>query len=484
MASGGREPPGYDDVTTTRPHKCGHDERRKSQQMRWTERFTRMLAHLQRRVRASFRVKTAGPDEISFVFLRDQKPLSDEDWKIACHAREAVLAAVRERAGYIERHGLDPEIHLPRGIWQYHDSHPLYDGYRRIADGDYTAINNLRLFTQLFTGYRLASMEPAEGRPYPTEAPADLDRALEPLATRPDLFVNRYLQITSQLPPELRITPPAMFGELGWRVDGKIVNHDTFVYLERIVLLYEHGVLARLRRGGLPPFISGGRGGYEGLETLNPPQPPLGKGGSDFGPRNAARPVRILEIGGGFGGLAHHLKTLLPDAEYWIVDIPESLVYSAIYLSVLHKESCNVCLQGDEDLLDALDPSPGFRFVPNFLFDSLVETGAGFDLVINTLSLSEMTEKQVRHYCRGIATLLADGGVFFEQNQDNRTVGGLDAQRLIGGCFSSKVELGSRILRRLTQGRAHLWSGAAPVPVRRPVPSVDDEPAVLGLAAT
>lgn len=43
-------------------------------------------------------------------------------------------------------------------------------------------------------------------------------------------------------------------------------------------------------------------------------------------------PERIMEIGAGCGELARHLKMLVPDVHYVIIDIPASLFYSEVFL--------------------------------------------------------------------------------------------------------------------------------------------------------
>src|SRR5207249_4897330 len=150
-------------------------------------------------------------------------------------------------------------------------------------------------------------------------------------------------------------------------------------YLERLVLLAESGKLGEVR---------------------------------------CARQPRVIEIGGGFGGLGYHFHKLVPQARCFIVDIPESLLFSSIYLTRFFSSENNVLLTPDN--LEELGRSdPGFTFVPNYLFDALVGSGVTFDLAINTLSMSEMTEKQVRYYCSGLRRLLGERGAFFEQNQDN-----------------------------------------------------------------
>jgi hypothetical protein len=40
----------------------------------------------------------------------------------------------------------------------------------------------------------------------------------------------------------------------------------------------------------------------------------------------------VIEIGAGWGGFAHHLKTLFPNISYTIVALPQTLLFSATYL--------------------------------------------------------------------------------------------------------------------------------------------------------
>lgn len=88
---------------------------------------------------------------------------------------------------------------------------------------------------------------------------------------------------------------------------------------------------------------------------------------------------KILEIGGGYGSLARIFKTLHPEIEYTILDLPESLVMSCGFLS-------------DHELKVSLVP-----------IDSMdVLKGESFDVVINTFSFQEMPEETVREYLKFI----------------------------------------------------------------------------------
>jgi hypothetical protein len=364
---------------------------------------------------------------IGFCYLQDQLPLTDEAFRRARGLCERVRALVAEREEYIRRHCLSREIHLPHGNWELGTS--LYAAYLTVVDGDYTIINNLRLFSQVFTGYALMSLSREVGPELPREVPPDLDEHLARLAGLSSPEVARYLETIAHLPTELHITPPRRFGEIGWVIDGKIVNHDTNVYLERLALLAETGMLSAMRGRGNQPL-----------------------GSRDNSP---GRPC-ILEIGSGYGGLAHYLRTLIPDARYYLVDIPESLLFAAIYLSTIWEQSDNV-LVGPENIDDLKRDTPGFTFVPSFLFDECCRAGLKIDLAINTLSMSEMTEQQVRYYCERTAELLGEEGIFFEQNHDNRRLGMLDAKTIIAEHFPWCTVIRPAHLRP-TQGEPHLWT--------------------------
>jgi putative sugar O-methyltransferase len=189
-----------------------------------------------------------------------------------------------------------------------------------------------------------------------------------------------------------------------------IVNSDTCSYQERMTLLHSAGVLQRLRGLG--------------------------------------RPARVLEIGGGYGALSLAVRRALPDCAYTICDLPESLLFSGLYLSLV----------GDEpvSMFDG-EPRPGtVSLLPNYLFHDL---GTPFDLVINTLSMSEMSAYQIRAYAAGIKVLIGETGLFFEQNHDSRPAGLEFAAPLMMPFFQHgailMIEVG------LTLGHANLWANTA-----------------------
>jgi len=364
---------------------------------------------------------------LPMVLLQDQRPLSESELRHAHSIIDWIEKVMAARPDYLKRHRLSPAIHFPQAIWALDKGEGLYDGLRAVLSRDPRVLNHLRLWTQHFTGYRLLTMEVAEGRPFPRpeEIGPSVDQKLSTLAATPDRWVGRYLRITGKLPPEFRIATPRQLGEIGWNVDGRTVSFDTYAYLERLAVLHDCGLIDRLKR-----IAATGRTPY------------------------------LVEIGGGFGGLAYHLSKLIPQARIVIVDLPESLVFSSLYLSLLLPQRAHVYASAESD--EPLVPdAPGCTFLPNYLFDRLLQTGAKFDLAINTLSMSEMEAAQVDYYCDGLNQLLTDDGVFFEQNHNNKTVGRLNAKTVIARHFGHRQEVHSRAARSLTQGRIHLWARQA-----------------------
>lgn len=216
--------------------------------------------------------------------------------------------------------------------------------------------------------------------------------------------------LASSVPDDYVFSPPRFLGEVGWDVSGVVVNHDTCVYQERVNLLYESGVFDWLRKR-------------------------LSQKGA----------LRILEIGGGYGALAHQIKILFPHCNYWICDLPESLLFSALYLSLNlpdHKAGF-----GEE-------APHGFTFLPNYM---LYKLKGEFDLVVNTLSFSEFSEFQLRFYLEKIRDIIKDG-ILFEQNTDARHLGLLCAEDIIREYFDVSRVIKLRSARRTSEGTSHVWS--------------------------
>lgn len=222
-------------------------------------------------------------------------------------------------------------------------------------------------------------------------------------------------------PMNLLFVPPTICGEIGTNINGIVVNHDTAVYQERLTLLGWLGVFRFLER----------RIASEGT-------------------------VRILEIGGGYGALARQIKRIMPNVSYTICDLPASLYVLSAYLSVACPDLATHVVSEEEPGTEAIE---AFHFLPNYALPVFARDYR-FDLVINTLSLAEMTAEQVSRYGELVARMISGSGMFFEQNRDNTPVGGVNCKELLQRHFLRRNHLPLPPFSAL-QGRIDVWSHRA-----------------------
>ena len=351
--------------------------------------------------------------DVGKVLLRDNRDLTESEFQSALDVCARIKHFVDNREPYIAAHGLDRAFCLPDGLWSGKAFNDYLNTFREVSGGHYEVINHLRLFMSFFSGYSLRRLSGVPGKPSFEAVTSDLDEEIAKLLEKPDEWVNRWYRLTAGLPKNLVYSPPRMLGEIGWDVDGVVVNHDSCVYQERINLMHDAGIFEWLQRRV----------------------------------ENGAA-IRILEIGAGHGALAYQIKKILPACDYWICDLPESLLFSGIYLTVTRPDS--KAGFGDE-------APNGFTLMPNHMIDRI--TGK-FDLAINALSFSEMSEHQLRVYAKKLSLVLEDG-ILFEQNQDNRHLGLLSAEEILREYFPIQRALNGGLTWRATQGIPNLWATEA-----------------------
>jgi len=165
---------------------------------------------------------------------------------------------------------------------------------------------------------------------------------------------------------QLFVPEPAILGGFGHELDEGLVNVDTLKFYEALIALDHSGALASLRARG-------------------------GDGST------------VLEIGAGWGGFAYDVRRLFPKVRQAIVDLPESLLFSATYLMTAFPDA-EVRFAGGGSGSPIPDvPEGGFLFVPHFDFERL--SLPALDLAVNMCSFQEMTTEQVRGYARGLCHL-------------------------------------------------------------------------------
>lgn len=304
----------------------------------------------------------------------------------------------------------DPNHGTGDNFWTPEQENSEYlKAFRLISSNENAQIiKNLILFCRFFTGFDLVYQDLS---PYHTPFylqgnsfdPLNYEKEIETISYQSILARWNYvfpIYLTQlnlfNVPINYIYQPPLFLGQLGTKtfipsLNKEIFyNHNIQAYQERISLMYQLGVFEKL------------------IEI------------------SKTRPVRILEIGAGYGALAQFIKTILPNAKYTVVDIPESLIYSALYLNLCHPSSNHAfATLDDEETVRSAD----FVYVSNTSADTITDS---FDLVINTLSMSEMKGEVINWYIDLIKDQwIKDGGMFFEQNQNNKPIGWQNAEELI-----------------------------------------------------
>jgi putative sugar O-methyltransferase len=103
----------------------------------------------------------------------------------------------------------------------------------------------------------------------------------------------------------------------------------------------------------------------------------------------------VLELGAGYGGLARTFALRHPDVCYVIVDIPESLYFSATFLG-LNFPDARALFVVDRGALATELTAYDFVFVPALFADGLA--GKDFHVFCNTASLGEMRNSVIRYW--------------------------------------------------------------------------------------
>ena len=124
---------------------------------------------------------------------------------------------------------------------------------------------------------------------------------------------------------------------------------------------------------------------------------------------NDIKTPTIIEIGGGFGGLAHHLLSYHPSIKYIGFDLPENIFIQTYYLSCIFPNARILTYQeGTPPLTLKQLNDYDIVLLPNFELkraESLIA-----DLIINVRSLSEMSSETITEYLTQVDRL---GRLFF-----------------------------------------------------------------------
>ena len=177
-----------------------------------------------------------------------------------------------------------------------------------------------------------------------------------------ELFARKLQALRKQDEENLLVPESPLLGGFGHAIDGVLINLDTLKMYECLIALNKAGLLTQFR--------------------------------SNIHDRKV-----VLEIGAGWGGFAYQFKTLCPNVTYIIVDLPQTLLFSAAYLRTVFPFA-SILMYGDKPEASLLQDfqSYDFIFLPHF-FAGKIQLSR-IDLTINIVSFQEMTSEQVNEYVR------------------------------------------------------------------------------------
>jgi putative sugar O-methyltransferase len=132
----------------------------------------------------------------------------------------------------------------------------------------------------------------------------------------------------------------------------------------------------------------------------------------------ASRPLRVLEIGAGYGQVAHQLLQQLDIATYAVCDLPENAFLTSYYLQANWPERTPAFVAAEGDAADA---ELVFTVPP-----LLGELGGPWDLIVNSYSFQEMNRESVDGYLTHAAKTFADDGFLYSLNAHGKGLTGID----------------------------------------------------------
>ncbi len=359
-------------------------------------------------------------------------------------AEYRTASALADLIGGLRRPAASPEASTPTRDISAGDnawSGEMAGGWHSLFLKERRQFEHLRLLCQPFTGFD--PIGNTLGGPVPAVIPADIDALLQ-RHTNVSIAMMELLLAQRRLPDHARVRLPAFLGEAGPICDGVVASYDAWSLQTQMNGLYGSGVLGRLRE-------TAGRG----------------------------RPVTVVDIGSGFGGLGYQLgQALSPGRQRFVaIDLPDSLLFAAIYLSLLwagqptYVATPEGYVSTETGHLSAKLPD---SFAGVFVVTHLAERVLGelrpVDLILNFRSMQEMSDAQVGHYGELARAALGDQGLLYEQNDMVRAVD-RDVKRILGGIlpFGGVIEETDPPHRAM--GTASLWSNQ-PIDTARPAPLV------------
>jgi putative sugar O-methyltransferase len=129
---------------------------------------------------------------------------------------------------------------------------------------------------------------------------------------------------------------------------------------------------------------------------------------------NSAQKPVVVELGGGFGGLAYFLLRDIPGLTYVNFDLPEALALASYYV-LRSLPQIEVVLYGEAELSNAIG-RPAALMMPSFEIMKVADKSV--DISFNSYSLAEMSPATIGVYVAQIARTTRGHFVHVNHNRD------------------------------------------------------------------
>ena len=212
-----------------------------------------------------------------------------------------------------------------------------------LADATPDVIADLRKYCKAITGVRASHYK----GPHAEGLQKTLERDLERLLQKGE--------------PDLLIEEPPTLGGFGFAWDGKRYNEDTLRFFRVVSMLQDAALINDLRA--------------------------------------STERRTVWEIGGGWGGLAHQMKTLCPYVTYLITGTPELFQLSAVYLMTLFPAArMRFYDPAAPDAFWREWHTVDFAFAPEAIVSQMQPPG--LDLALDVMTLERQTRARIETHVR------------------------------------------------------------------------------------
>lgn len=127
----------------------------------------------------------------------------------------------------------------------------------------------------------------------------------------------------------------------------------------------------------------------------------------------------VVELGAGFGGMAHYLLRDNRDVAYIDLDLPENAALTAYYLLKAFPER-KIQLYGEVDSLQESIRNNEILIMPSFEVSHLPIGCAG--IVFNSYSLAEMSQETINTFIPEFTRLVCERGYFLHVNHNKNSL--------------------------------------------------------------